>query len=229
MSGAPAGIRKPFATKSEWLYDELKKRITGGTLKPGERLRLTEIAREFGTSEMPVREALRMLDRDRLVTIESHRGAVVSGLTMERAVEIIAVRTHLEVLALEEAMLRHTPESLAALKAMVDEMAASEDPERFSKLNREFHTALYLPGPNATLKAEIEALWDRLWQTRDVSIFAMDARRIEGARREHAGILARLQAGEAREALELMIVHRRATLKAWHEAMARAASTMTDH
>ena len=49
-------VERPFATKSEWVYEQLRRRILGGTYKPDDRLRLTELAREFAMSEMPVRE-----------------------------------------------------------------------------------------------------------------------------------------------------------------------------
>ena len=70
---------RPFATKSEWVYEQLRRRILAGTYKPDDRLRLTELAREFNMSEMPVREALRMLQRDGLIEMHSHRGASVAN------------------------------------------------------------------------------------------------------------------------------------------------------
>ena len=208
----------PFATKSEWAYGILRKRIVDGSYKPGDRLRLTEIARELGISEMPVREALRMLGRDRLVVMESHRGATVIDLTLERAFEIIAVRTHLELLALEDACGRHAAKDLDALEALSRKMAQAVergDPKAFSEVNRGFHRALYAPGPNQTLKAEIEGLWDRLWLTRDRSIFAMDPDRMESAQAEHELILAALRRGDAGAALAAAARHRLATLRAW--------------
>src|ERR1700682_2297464 len=94
---------RPFATKSEWVYEQLRRRILAGTYKPDDRLRLTELAREFNMSEMPVREALRMLPRDGLSDMRSHRGASVVKLSWSRASEIVSVRMHLEVLAVREA------------------------------------------------------------------------------------------------------------------------------
>ena len=70
-------IDRPFITKTDWVYNRLRAEILGGSLKPDDRLRLTALARRFEISEMPVREALRMLQRDGLISFESHRGATV--------------------------------------------------------------------------------------------------------------------------------------------------------
>src|SRR5215468_4413768 len=109
---------RPFATKSEWVYEQLRRRILGGGYKPDDRLRLTALAREFATSEMPVREALRMLQRDGLIEMHSHRGAIVANPSLARVHEIVTVRTHLEALAIREAAARHDARSLAGLRRL---------------------------------------------------------------------------------------------------------------
>ena len=134
--------KRPFTTKTEWVYSTLRGRITTGAVKPGDRLRLTELALELGVSEMPVREALRMLDRDRLVIMESHRGATVVDLSLELAAEIVTVRTHLELLAFAEAVGRHVTADFDALDVLLDRMAKAldrGDARRFSEINRTFH------------------------------------------------------------------------------------------
>src|SRR5262245_64496864 len=103
---------RPFTTKTEWVYQQLRARILGGGDKLDPRLRLTALAREFQISEMPVREALRMLQRDGLVRMENHRGATIVNLSWERAAEIVSMRMHLEVLALREAAGRHSPREI---------------------------------------------------------------------------------------------------------------------
>ena len=73
---------RPFTTKTEWVYQQLRARILGGKDKLDPRLRLSTLAQEFRISEMPVREALRMLQRDGLVSMESHRGATIVDLEL---------------------------------------------------------------------------------------------------------------------------------------------------
>src|SRR5687768_8775034 len=159
-------LDRPFTTKTDWVYNRLRAEILDGALKPADRLRLTSLARRFETSEMPVREALRMLQRDGLVSFESHRGATVINLSLQRAAEIVAVRMHLEVLATAEAVPHHSPETLAELAAILERMdrqAEARQAQRFTEANRRFHTLLYQPGPNRTLTEEIQVLWDRVW------------------------------------------------------------------
>src|SRR5262245_4593969 len=215
--------KRPFTTKTEWVYTTLRGRITTGAVKPGNRLRLTELALELGVSEMPVREALRMLDRDRLVTMESHRGAAVVDLSLELAAEIVTIRTHLELLAFEDAIGRHVEADLVALDLLLNRMAkalARGDAKRFSEINRNFHRALYAPGRNQTLKGEIEDLWDRLWLTRDRSIFALKPERMIEAHREHIEMAEMLRTGKKRSALKAAKKHRTATVAAWAEIAA---------
>ena len=183
---------RPFATKSEWVYEQLRRRILAGGYKPDDRLRLTELAREFEMSEMPVREALRMLQRDGLIEMHSHRGASVANLSWARAADIVAVRMHLEVMAVGEAAKSHDKASLAELRKILDRMDrdfAAGAAARFSAGNREFHRRLYAPGGNAVLKQEIEELWDRVWRARAQSIFEVDRPRMAAAQIEHRAIL----------------------------------------
>ncbi|MGH6937471.1 GntR family transcriptional regulator, partial [Hypericibacter sp.] len=220
--------RRPFATKSEWVYEQLRQRILAGSYKPDDRLRLTELAREFEMSEMPVREALRMLQRDGLIEMHSHRGASVANLSWARAAEIVSVRMHLEVLAMREAAPGHDKASLAELGKILDRMdrdLAAGSAARFSTGNREFHRRLYEPGTNAVLKEEIADLWDRVWRARAQSIFEVDRARMGAAQIEHRAILAALARNDPDAAVLAASRHRDRTLQSWDNivrAQARA-------
>ena len=152
-------LDRPFITKTDWVYNRLRAEILDGSLKPDDRLRLTALARRFETSEMPVREALRMLQRDGLIAFESHRGATVVNLSLQRAAEIVAIRMHLEVLAVAEAVPHHTASSLSEVTGVLERMdrqAEGRQAQRFTESNRRFHTLLYQPGPNGMLIEEIQ-------------------------------------------------------------------------
>ena len=221
-----AAIDRPFTTKTDWVYEQLRARILGGGQKADGRLRLTALAQEFQISEMPVREALRMLQRDGLVRMENHRGATVINLSWEHAAEIVSMRMHLEVLALREATGRHSPvsiEEIGRLLRRMDDDAAAVRAEQFSQGNREFHTRLYAPGPNAALKQEIQDLWDRVWRARAASIFAVDPARMAQAQVEHRRILAAVRRGDADAAGAAMERHRTNTMASWHRIVASAA------
>ncbi|HYF12594.1 MAG TPA: GntR family transcriptional regulator, partial [Actinomycetota bacterium] len=161
-----------FETKSEWVYAHLRDRIARGDVRSGERLRLAELAREFDTSVMPVREALRMLQRDGLVVMESHRGASVVRVTWERVVETVMIRMHLETLAAREATPYHddaTVDALTEVLGRLDALVERGRPKEFSEANRRLHTAIVDPCPHAQLKEEIQQLWDAMWRTRSRS------------------------------------------------------------
>jgi DNA-binding GntR family transcriptional regulator len=221
-----AALNRPFTTKTDWVYEQLRARILGGGPKADGRLRLTALAQEFQISEMPVREALRMLQRDGLVRMENHRGATIVNLSWEHAAEIVSMRMHLEVLALREATGRHSSralEEIGDLLRRMDDDVAGGRADRFSQGNREFHTRLYAPGPNAALKQEIQDLWDRVWRARAASIFAVDPARMAPAQVEHRKILAAVRRGDPDAAAAAMERHRTNTMASWRRIAATAA------
>jgi DNA-binding GntR family transcriptional regulator len=220
-----ATVGRPFTTKTDWVYEQLRARILGGEHKPDGRLRLTALAQEFKISEMPVREALRMLQRDGLVRMENHRGATVVSLSWDLAAEIVSLRMHLEVLATREATGRHSPESIEEigrlLRRMQDDAAAGRA-GRFSQANREFHTLLYAPGANAALKQEIQDLWDRVWRARAASIFAVDSERMAAAQQEHRNLFVAVRRADVEAAGAAMERHRTHTMASWQRIIARS-------
>src|SRR3954469_21238362 len=103
-------------TKSRYAYEQLREQIIAGQLAPGERLRLRALADALGLSEMPVREALRMLSRDGLVAFEDHRGATVTEIPLADVRATVSARMWLEVLAVREAVPLHDEASLAVVR-----------------------------------------------------------------------------------------------------------------
>src|SRR5262245_18943311 len=220
-----AAAERPFTTKTDWVYERLRARILDGQHKADGRLRLTALAREFQISEMPVREALRMLQRDGLVRMENHRGATVVTLSWDHAAEIVSMRTHLEVLAAREAAGRHSPASIAEIERLLrrmDEDAAAGRADRFSQGNREFHAKLYAPGANAALRQEIGDLWDRVWRARAASIFAVDPARMAQAQVEHRKLLAGIKRGDPDAGGAAMERHRAHSLASWQRIIAES-------
>jgi DNA-binding GntR family transcriptional regulator len=226
----PSGPR-PFETKTDWVYGQLRNRILAGGYKPDDRLRLTELAREFEMSEMPVREAFRMLQRDGLIEMRSHRGAMVANLSWSRAAEIVSVRMHLEVLAVREAATHHNKASVGELTKLLDRMdrdAASGAGSAFGAGNREFHRLLYAPGANSVLKQEIQELWDRVWRARAQSIFEVDRERMAAAQAEHRSIVDALAKGDVEAAAKAAAQHRVRTLASWSMIVRSSEPTIED-
>lgn len=203
------------STKTDFVYQTIRKEILDGQLKPGQRLRLTELAGRYDISEMPVREALRKLQHDGLVQFENHRGATVSDLGLERIVEIIATRTYLEILALIEAIPNHTPDTIAQLDELIAKMKKTRNARVYSELNHRFHQLLAAPCRNAFLKSEIESLWNKVWRTRSESLFQLVPDRLGEATREHEEIVQALTTKSAERVQRTAMQHRERTLASW--------------
>lgn len=214
------------ATKTEFVYQTLRKEILEGRLQPGQRLRLSEIASRYEISEMPVREALRKLQHDGFVEFENHRGATVSDLGLDRVIEIIATRTYLEVCSVCEAVPHHTAESIARLEAIVQKMKKTRKSDQYSELNRWFHRLLSEPCPNAFLKTEIDNLWNKVWRTRSQSIFQLVPTRLAEATVEHEKILDAIRLGSCEDAERAAKEHRRHTLEAWRALASKDAGPL---
>src|SRR5215207_469180 len=132
----------PHVTKAELALRVLRERIRDGDLRPGERIQVEELARELGMSQTPVREALRLLQADRLIDYQTHRGAVITEVPADTLVEIFRLRCLLEPLAVRLAVPQLTGEALEALEGRHREflaMAESESAPRVSELNHGWH------------------------------------------------------------------------------------------
>ncbi|NNC77980.1 MAG: GntR family transcriptional regulator, partial [Woeseiaceae bacterium] len=105
MSDTESSIQtRDSGLSSSLVYDAVKQRIVNGELSGGAALKQDELAREFGVSKIPVREALRQLERDNLVEFRPRRGAVVTSLSADDLAGILDVRIALECRALELAI-----------------------------------------------------------------------------------------------------------------------------
>lgn len=119
----------------------LRSAILRGDFEPGERLVQTELAEMIGVSRMPIREALRTLEIEGLITMEPHKGAVVRVLEKEDVEEIYELRSVLESLALRKSMKYFTEEDRKLIKQYHDSMMKATT-EEYIELNKEFHDLL---------------------------------------------------------------------------------------
>jgi len=202
-------------TKSRYAYEVLREQIVAGTLAPGERLRLRTLAESLGLSEMPVREALRMLSRDGLVEFSDHRGATVTEIPLADVRETISARMWLEILAVREAVPRHDATSLATVRRALAAGAKAADGAAFSVANRALHEAVEAPAP-AALRAMIAEAWDRMWIVRRASsLFVLVPGQAARAQAEHEQLVEAVEAGDAKAAAKAMERHRASSLRAW--------------
>lgn len=123
----------------------LRAAIMSGELRPGQRLVESEIASRMGVSRIPVREAIRSLERDGLVVSAPGRGASVISLSDDDVDEIYGLRSALEVYALELIIERHREPAIRRLQDLVDAMAMpsrTHRREQLMQIDLRFHQAL---------------------------------------------------------------------------------------
>ena len=185
-------------TKQDYAYGVLRERITSGSLLPGQRIVVNRLAQEIGTSAIPVREALLRLEAEGLVTITPHVGAVVTHITgqmIDMTLETLAV---MEGYATRLAAAR-SQAFIGELKLHNEAMRQAvprEDWETFSRENRELHFAVYGQIANTVLTKTIRDLWGQLDSYLSASAFNLMPDRAEGSVKEHAQIIALLEATE---------------------------------
>ena len=114
---------------SESIYKSLKASILNGELSPGERIRELELSRLFNTSQGPVREALKLLEQEGLVTREPYKETYISQITREEVNEVYALRILIESIAVKRFIDRAMEEDTDKLQGFIDVMrqAAAED------------------------------------------------------------------------------------------------------
>jgi DNA-binding GntR family transcriptional regulator len=218
-AGTPAA--SAGVSKAQHVYEVLRQQILDGAHPPGEWLRLAPIAEELALSEMPVRDALRLLEKDGLVTIHLHRGAQVASLSFERALEITEARMCLESAAAVAATPCHDEASLAVVKARLADMRrAARSLVEFAIGNREFARAVYAACPNAFLREHIQALWDQVWQYSSTSVFEVMRHRVAGTLAENRAICDAIRARDTARVQEVYALRLQRSVEAWRMAIA---------
>ncbi len=147
-----------FLTLEEYVAHRIREAILKGYFKPGERLDQTELAELLGVSRSPVRDALRRLAAEGLVTMHPHRGAVVAELSPEELEEIYLIRRVLEGLAARLAVPHLDEEDLGALREILERMDETEDADEWIDLNYRFHHTLYRAANRPRLLSIIDTL-----------------------------------------------------------------------
>lgn len=129
-------------TSQELAHQVIRQRILTGEITGGTRLVQSEIAQGLRISTTPVREALRELAAEGLVTFDAHQGAAVTSISRKEASEILWLRTFLEPECMRLTAVRRSDEQLAAARRLERTMATETDQAKWSVLNRAFHTKL---------------------------------------------------------------------------------------
>ncbi|MBT9177224.1 MAG: HTH-type transcriptional regulator LutR [Firmicutes bacterium] len=173
------------------VFEHLRTAIIAGALKPGERLMELQLAEDMGVSRTPVREAIRKLELEGLVSMVARRGAYVSDLSIRDIAETFEVRAALESLAAGLAAERIVPEELEKLERVLVEIGACElgdDIERMVLLDEEFHALLLFAATrNSKLSQIISNLREQITRFRRSSLSTPG--RIKAVFHEHKSIV----------------------------------------
>ena len=135
--------RRPSSTV-DVIVGLLREAIVRGDLPQGMPLRQEHIARKFGISKIPLREALAKLEAGGFVTTHARRGAFVSDISAEKIEEIFQLRLSIEPDVLRHAIPRMTAEDALVSDQWIEKFAKADTGE-LGVLNWEFHRSLYLP------------------------------------------------------------------------------------
>lgn len=160
VADSGAGVGADLGAASARVADHLRRAILAGEIRPGEWIRQEEIAERLGSSRLPVREALRILEAEGLTEHERHRGARVPSLSMHEVDVMYRMREQLEQLAIAESIPRLTEGDVRRMEAVQERIEANTDVPTFLELDREFHLASYTGCPIEALTGTVVRLWN---------------------------------------------------------------------
>jgi DNA-binding GntR family transcriptional regulator len=204
-SSPGALVRTEHRTKTELALEAIRNAIMAGRVKPGARLTLAELSDVLAMSITPIREAIRVLEADGLVSYEAHKGVWVTDLTSERSRELALLRAHLEGLATSLAVPKMTDRDLRELERLEAVMIAAvrtRDDAALTQANLDWHHCIYAAAETQFVLRQIFRFWipygwADIWH---------DALRV-AALEQHAEIHAAIVARDAQQAGQLMHEH----------------------
>ena len=143
--------------------DRLREMIISGEVAPGEKIPIRMIEERLGVSHIPIREALRRLEAEHLVTNIPRRGAIATPVSVEQLMELYDFRRLIEPEIAVRAAHNMTVDDLAALEACLATLdgALESDPasDDFIRADREFHWAVLAPGATPLVERTLVPLW----------------------------------------------------------------------
>jgi DNA-binding GntR family transcriptional regulator len=199
---------------SATILREVRDLILAGELAPGEHIRQEALAERFGVSRIPVREALRRLEDEDLVTLVPHSGARVTTLDFAECMELYRLRESLEPLLMEEVARRATDEDITSFEAAlarVEAAAAAGDPARWVVEDRLLHLGMYRVAQLPRVLAVAETAWNQTQQCRRAYMGPAETAPFDVAHREHRLIVDAIRRRDEVDAADMQRRHIRRT------------------
>ncbi|WP_413810736.1 GntR family transcriptional regulator [Streptomyces sp. OE57] len=208
-----SGTGKVAPARRRGLADEVADRIRdaifSGAYAPGAQLREVELSGEMDVSRGPVREALRLLEREGLVRCAWHRGTTVTTLSPEDVAELDSLRGALEDLAVRQVIAHASDEDLASVAKTAEMMERAADAHEMVRWDIAFHDAVFAAAGHQRLADA----WDGIRCQVHLFLLTRISRSTEGyldcIPGEHRELVAALRSGDVQGSLDLFSAHRR--------------------
>jgi DNA-binding GntR family transcriptional regulator len=189
----------------------LREAILAGEYAPGARIRQEDLADLHGASRLPVREALRMLEAEGLITLVANTGAWVARLSHEECDEMYQIRERIEPLLLRYNIPYLRNDDIDHLAELADAMERSADVEEFLTLDREFHLSCYAKAETTVLRDTILRLWNSTQHYRRAFTRLFRSEGDLSVHHEHHLLVSAIQRGDPDEAERVLAGHIRRT------------------
>jgi DNA-binding GntR family transcriptional regulator len=150
-------------SRAEYAYVKIRQAIREGKIKPGQRMRETELAENFAISRTPIREAIRRLTGEGLIEDVARRGLAVTQFTMAQVRELYFLRGVLEGAAASQAAQIASPSEIKAMEEIIGlSRAVVDQPAETARLNLHFHRSIHEAARNQYLTSALKHLADSL-------------------------------------------------------------------
>ena len=196
-----------WSTRADFVLSEIRQAIIQLRLKPGDRLSEAEVAKQFGVSRQPVREAFIKLSQARLLSIWPQRGTLVRLISRQDVENAHFVREAIEVAAVRKAAVLATDAAIAGLRDLVARQAAApaNDHSAFMRMDEAFHEAIAQSGGTGHAWRILEGVKPQLDRVRFLAID--DVTPVSTIVAEHTAIVDAIEARSPQAAEDRMRAH----------------------
>ncbi|MFN8445278.1 MAG: GntR family transcriptional regulator [Caldilineaceae bacterium] len=223
----PAG---GFRSKKDAITDALRTAITKGNFIPGQRLVIDDLAEQFGSSAIPVREALQQLQAEGLVTIQPYIGVTVTPIEEGLIVEIFELLEALELISGRSACRRMSKEEFAQLEVLLHEMdGLTSDLDAWSAANAQLHQFICDCAAMPLVKSTLNRVLDQWNRLRSYYLNDVFSHRVSTAQDEHWQMFKAMKARDEAWLERVIREHNRTANAAYSEHLQQALAQKANH
>ncbi|MGE6632070.1 GntR family transcriptional regulator [Bacillus sp. NPDC077027] len=190
-------------------YEQMKHMIFNGEFQPSERINETQLAKRFGVSRSPVREAMRLLEKDELLIADHKSGYMVYAPTERDVDELYHIRIALESLAVQFACTEASEEELSQIEDLYyladDAIQQKNEPKEIIRLHEAFHQAIIHASHNERLFKQLNHVNALIHFCRILNFSGEN--RAETIQQEHAMIITELKRRNVQQAINAITTH----------------------